>query len=183
MTTLANLLTAGDTLDFTTSVPDYPASAGWTLKYRMVPRTGSNPAIALTAAADGDDYNVTATSTTTATWALDNYTWSAYVELGAERYTVDRGQLQIRAGSSTMVVGTDGRTHARKVLDAIEALIESKGSADVVEYTIGNRSIKKMPMADLLTWRNNYAYQVQSEERAERLANGLNAGGKIQVRF
>jgi hypothetical protein len=30
---------AGDTLDFTTSVPDYPASAGWTLKYRLVPRT------------------------------------------------------------------------------------------------------------------------------------------------
>jgi hypothetical protein len=183
MTTLSNLITAGDTLDFTTSVPDYPASAGWTLKYRLVPRTSTNSVISLTAAASGDDYNVTASAAASAAWAVDYYTWSAYVELGALRYTVDRGQLQIRASSTTLAAGTDTRTHARKVLDAIEALIESKGAADVMEYTIGNRSIKKMGMADLLVWHSRYSAMVQNEDRAERVANGLSAGGKIQVRF
>jgi hypothetical protein len=82
-----------------------------------------------------------------------------------------------------MAAGTDTRSHARKVLDALDTLIESKGTADVVEYTIGNRSIKKMGMSDLLKWRNHYYFQVQSEDCAERLANGLPAGGKILVRF
>ncbi len=182
MTTLSNLLTAGDTLDFDTSVPDYPASAGWTLKYRLAPRSAGT-AIDLTAAANGDDYTVTALAATTLGWATGNYTWTAFVEKGAERYTVDRGQLQIRASSTTLAAGTDTRTHARKVLDAIEALIESKGAADVVEYTIGNRSIKKMGMADLLVWHSRYSAMVQNEDRAERVANGLSAGGKIQVRF
>ena len=182
MTTLSNIITAGDTLDFNTSVPDYPAGSGWTLKYRLAPRSAGT-AIDLTAAANGDDYTVTATATTTLNWATGYYTWTAFVEKGAERYTVDRGQLQIRASSTTLAAGTDTRTHARKVLDAIEALIESKGAADVMEYTIGNRSIKIMGMADLLVWHSRYSAMVQNEDRAERVANGLSAGGKIQVRF
>jgi hypothetical protein len=182
MTTLSNIITAGDTLDFNTSVPDYPAGSGWTLKYRLAPRSAGT-AIDLTAAANGDDYTVTATATTTLNWATGYYTWTAFVEKGAERYTVDRGQLQIRASSTTLAAGTDTRTHARKVLDAIEALIESKGAADVMEYTIGNRSIKKMGMADLLVWHSRYSAMVQYVDRAERVANGLSAGGKIQVRF
>jgi hypothetical protein len=34
-------LIGGDTLDFTDSVPEYPASDGWTLKYRLTPRFAS----------------------------------------------------------------------------------------------------------------------------------------------
>ena len=29
---------AGDTLDFSVTVPDYPATDGWTLKYRLTPQ-------------------------------------------------------------------------------------------------------------------------------------------------
>lgn len=180
MTTLTNLLTAGDTLDFTTSVPDYPASSGWTLKYRLAPRV-SGSAIDLTAAASGDDFQVTATAATTAAWAAGWYSWTAFVESGSERYTVDRGELQIRAASTTLAAGTDGRTHARKVLDSIEALIEGRG--DVVDYTIGNRSLKKMSIADLLKWRSFYKGEVASEEAAAKLANGLAPGGRVMVRF
>ena len=31
-------LVAGDTLDFTDTVPDYPPADGWTLKYRLIPQ-------------------------------------------------------------------------------------------------------------------------------------------------
>lgn len=180
MTTLTNLLTAGDTLSFTTSVPDYPASAGWTLKYRLAPRAGGT-VISITASANGDDFDVVVVAATTLAWTAGYYTWAAYVELGSERYTVDRGQLQIRAASSTLAASTDERTHARKVLDAIEALIE--GRSDVAEYTIGNRSIKKMSLPDLLKWRSFYKNEVAGEEAAQRLANGLAPGGRVMVRF
>lgn len=180
---LANLLTAGDTLNFTASVPDYPASAGWTLKYHLAPRSAAGAAIDITAAAAGDDYLVQQSAVTTLAWGAGYYTWSAYVEKSGERYTVSRGQLQIRAASSNMVAGVDDRTHARKVLDAIRAVIEGRASVDQQEYSIGSRSLKRTPMADLIMLENRYANMVKSEEAGERLAAGLGSGGNVRVRF
>lgn len=165
MTTLSNLLTAGDTLDFTTSVPDYPATEGWTLKYRLAPRAAGT-AIDITATADGDDYDVQVAASTTASWAAGYYTWTAYVELGSERYTVGRGQLQIRASSVTLAAATDGRTHARIVLDAINATIEGRATKDQQEYTIGNRSLKRTPLADLINLQQLYQAKVNAEDNA-----------------
>lgn len=45
---MQDVLIVGDTLDFVTSVPAYPASSGYTLKYRLIPRV-SGTAITLTA--------------------------------------------------------------------------------------------------------------------------------------
>ena len=46
---------AGDTLAFTKTVSDYPASSGWTLKYAM---TQSGEQILFSSSADGDDHKV-----------------------------------------------------------------------------------------------------------------------------
>lgn len=182
MATIENVITAGDTLDFTTSVPDYPASDGWTLKYRLSPRA-SGTAIDLTASANGDDYDVTASATTSAGWAAGFYTWSAFVEKAGERYTVDRGQLEIRAASSTLAAGYDGRTHAQTVLDAIEAVLENRATLDQESYAINGRSLKRMPIADLLKLRQVYRAEVQGEEAASKLAAGLGTARKVQVRL
>lgn len=180
---LANLLTAGDTLNFTAVVEDYPATEGWTLIYRLAPRSGAGTAFTITASASGSDYLVQVAASTTANWVAGYYTWSAYVEKAGEVYTVSRGQLQIRAASSNMAAGVDDRTHARKTLDAIRAVIEGRASLDQQEYTIANRSLKRTPMADLLRLRSIYESEVRAEEAAERLNAGLPAGGKLQVRF
>lgn len=182
MTTLQNLLTAGDTLDFETSVPDYPASDGWTLKYRLAPRAAGT-AIDITASASGSDFLVQAAASTTASWATGFYTWTAFVEQGAERYTVGRGQLEIRAASSTLAAAYDGRSHARKVLDAIEAAIEGRASQTQLEYTINGRSIKFMKPEDLMKQRQIYRNEVAGEEAADRLAAGLGTARKVQVRL
>lgn len=182
MTTLTNLLTAGDTLDFITSVPDYPASAGWTLKYRLAPRAAGT-AYDITATASGDDYRVQVAAATTANYAPGDYTWTAWVELGAEVYTVDRGQLEIRARSSTLAAGHDGRSHAQKVLDAIEAVLEGRASLDQQEYAINGRSLKRTPLADLMRLRQLYRNEVQGEDAANRLEAGLGGGRKVQVRL
>lgn len=182
MTTLTNLLTAGDTLDFETSVPEYPSSGGWTLKYRLAPRSAGT-AIDLTATAEGDGYRVQAAAATTATWAAGFYTWTAYVEKAAERYTVGRGQLEIRAASTTLAAGSDGRTHARKVLDAIEAVLEGRATLDQQEYAINGRSLKRTPIADLMRLRQLYRNEVQGEEAAANLAAGLGGARKVQVRL
>lgn len=182
MATIAGVITAGDTLDFTTSVSDYAASAGWTLKYRISPRAAGT-AIDLTASASGDDFLVEVAASTTATWAPGFYTWSAFVEKAGERFTVDRGQLEIRAPSSTMSGGYDGRTHARKVLDAIEAVIENRATLDQESYAINGRSLKRMPIEQLLKLRQIYRAEVAGEEASARLEAGLGTARKVQVRL
>ena len=62
-------------------------------------------------------------------------------------------------------------------------MIENRATMDQQEYAIGGRSLKRTPMADLLRLRSVYRTEVKNEIAAERLAAGLPAGGKVQVRF
>lgn len=173
----------GDTLDFTTSgLTDYPAVGGWTLKLRLAPRS-TGTAIDLTAAASGDDHQFTALATTTAAWAAGWYTFTGFAEKAGARYTVERGQVQLFAASSTLAAGTDTRTHARKVLDAIEAVLENRATLDQESYAINGRSLKRMPIEQLLKLRQVYRAEVQGEEAASKLAAGLGTARKVQVRL
>ena len=109
---------AGDTWKWTRTLADYPASS-WTLKYRFKNAAGGFEVVAV---ASGDDYAVSEAASTTATRTAGDYTWIAWVEAGAEKFTVDTGTIHVepdyRSGASS--VALDDRTHARKVLDAIE---------------------------------------------------------------
>jgi hypothetical protein len=156
-------LIAGDTLTFRVSLPSYPAST-WTLAYRLVPSSGS--AITFTAAADGDDHLVTVAAATTAAWASGEYAWAGYVTAGLERFTVSSGRTTIKPNPASMAVA-DTRTHARKVLDALKAVIEGRASKDQMAYTIDGRSLQRMPVADLLAFQAEYERKVAKEELAQ----------------
>jgi hypothetical protein len=173
---------AGDTWKWTKSVPDYPASA-WTLKYRFKSATGG---FEITASTSGDDYSVTVAAATTAAYASGAYSWIAWVEGGSsEKYTVDSGTLAIdadyRTGTATLAL--DDRSHARKVLAAIEAVIEGRASKDQEEYEIAGRRLKRTPIASLLKLRQFYKAEVASEISAEAIANGVGTGRRIQFRI
>jgi hypothetical protein len=72
-------LIVGDTLSDTVAVPGYPASEGWTLKYRLIPRT-SGAAIRFGTTADGDAHVLLVDAAITAAWVAGEYNWAAYVE-------------------------------------------------------------------------------------------------------
>jgi hypothetical protein len=72
-------LIVGDTLSDTVTVPGYPASEGWTLKYRLIPRT-SGAAIRFGTTADGDAHVLLVDAAITAAWVAGEYNWAAYVE-------------------------------------------------------------------------------------------------------
>lgn len=178
---ILDTLIVGDTLDFLTTVEDYPPADGWTLKYRLVPRV-SGTAITITAATEGTDYRVQEAPATTAAWTAGEYTWTSWVEKSGARYTVDQGLVTLKVNPAT-ISAYDGRSHARKVLDAIDAVIESRATQDQMEYAINGRSLKRTPIADLIKMRQHYAAEVKREEKAASLAAGVHPGGKIQFRF
>lgn len=175
----------GDTLDFQTTVVDYPATDGWTLYFRLVPRVSGSP-ILLTAAAATDpatDYRVQVDPATTAAWAAGEYTWNSYVKIGTSaRYSVESGQVTLLPDPAVTTAPFDNRTHARIVLDAIEAVLENRATKDQQEYQIGDRMLKNVPMMELLQFRMQYKAEVRGEEMADRIANKTGSN-RILTRF
>jgi len=178
-------LIAGDTLDFLDSVPEYPPADGWTLKYRLVPRftTPTQAPIDITATTSGADYRVQAAAAVTAGWKVGAYTWARWVEkAGPIRQSLGEGQFVIKTDPAEAVQGYDGRSHARKVLDQIEAAIEAF-SFGVKQYTIGNRSMTKQDMPEIITMRDRYRAEVASEDAAAKMASGLGNPRNVGIRF
>lgn len=151
---------AGDTAQWEKSLPDYPASAGWVLVYTLINAAAK---ITITAAADGDDYVVTQPSATTAAWAKGKYKYQARVTLAGVSHTVETGDMEVAANFATETT-LDGRSHARKVLDAVEAVLEGRATKDQEEYTIGDRSLKRTPIEKLYELRQRYKAEVSREE-------------------
>lgn len=180
---MQSTITVGDTLNFVSSVAaypklvDYPATAGWTLTHKLMPRV-SGTVLSFNATAEGADYRSIVLAATTAAWDAGFYSWAAYVTKAAERYTVAQGETVI-VGDPANTNALDGRTHSRKTLDAIEAVIEGRATKDQMAYTIGTRSLQRMPIKDLLLFRAQYRLEVQNEERA---ASGYR-GGRLLARL
>lgn len=172
---------AGDTWRWkrTDLVTDYPASAGWALSYVLL---NASAKITITASADGDEFRVDEAAADTASHAAGVYAWEASVTNGADRFRVGTGTLEVEADFAAATT-LDTRTHARKVLDAIEAVIERRASKDQQEYTVDGRSLKRTPVGDLLVLRDRYKREVEREEQAERLAKGLGTGRMVVTRF
>jgi hypothetical protein len=181
MVTLPASLTAGDSLKLQFELPDYSATAGWVLSFVLVSATGQ---ITITSSASGAAHAVSVSPATSSAWAPGRYRWQAYVAKGTtDRVTLASGQVDILPNLATATAGLDTRTHVRRTLDAIEATIEGRASADVLSYQIAGRELRKIPLTELLELRDRYRRDARAEDAAQRLANGQAPRNKIFVRL
>lgn len=164
----------GDTLKFLISAPDYPASDGWVLKYYFQNATN---AFQVSAAASGDAHLVAAT----AAWPEGDYQWTARAEKGTEKFPIRSGAMLVKPD---LAVAGDQRSHAVKVLDALNALIEGKAlRGDQQSYQIAGRSIARLSPIDLQSWQSYYQRKVDAERAKEARAQGKAGTGIIRTRF
>jgi len=169
---------AGDTWTWTRSLPDYPAT-DWTLTYTLWTADG---VVSIVASADGATHAVDVPPATTAAYAAGRYTFFFIVRDCTEIYTVGTGVMQVLPAVGA---AQDTRTHARTMLDAINAMIEgraSDGDLDVVRTSIGGRDTE-WDLETLLKMRQQYAASVAAEDAAQRVARGEGSGRMVQVRF
>lgn len=153
----------------------YPASS-WTLTYWFKQLAAAGAKFSVQATADGDAHAVNVLAATTAGYTADDYSWVAVVTGGAsEAYEVDRGTVKLlpKYGTDTAL---DDRSHARKMLDALEAMAESKASLDQLEYSIGTRQLKRLTPEEVVSWTNYYRSRVFAEDANQRARNGYGAG-------
>lgn len=139
--TVPATLQAGDSLTWRRSIPAYPASDGWVLRYRLV---NAATTIDIIATADGDDHLVTIPAATSASYTAGDYTAVEYATRGAERATLGQTALTIKPDIPAMGAGFDARTPAQRALadlrTALNRWISSQGH--VSEYEIAGRRMR-----------------------------------------
>ncbi len=180
---MKDLLTVGDTVDFLTTVADYPASAGYTLKYRLVPRT-SGTAILLTATASGDDYRTQASPAISSGWTAGEYSWSGWVEKTGFRQIVESGLCTILPDPSA-VTAYDGRSQAQKALDDANTALANFSSTGgrVKRYSIAGREMEFDSAADILQLVNYWSNEVSRENAAAAVKAGAPNPRRIYLRM
>jgi hypothetical protein len=176
-TTIPAQLRAGDTAKWRRILPDYPASAGWALHYKLLPQSGAM--ITIDATADGDNHLINVVAANTAAWLPGIYRMQEYITKAPDQYTLSTTVVQVLLNIATQAAGLDTRTHARKVLDALEAFLEGK-SVPNMKIEIAGRLIQNHPIPELLILRDRYRVEAAREEAA---AAGKIIGGRVLTRF
>ena len=158
---------AGDRVQWKRSFSTYPISEGWSLVYYLRGNFGGGQ-IDITAATSGTDFSVDLSPTVTGDYVPGLYYWQAFVTKSGDRKPVDSGQITISRNLAGETQPVDSRTHARKCLDSIQAVMEGRATRDDLSYTLQavGRSVEKMPIKDLLAFRDYYLTEVQAEEAA-----------------
>ena len=171
---------AGDSLQFTTSVPDYPATGGYALTYRLVPRV-SGTAIEIPATASGSDYLVSVAAAATAAWGAGEYSWHAYVTLGGARYTAGDGQITIKPNPATISAGTDTRSDAEKAVADLKTALKA-WSPTRKSYTVGDVSMTFNSTTDILRLLSFWETALARETAAAASAAGRKSPRRVFMR-
>ena len=172
------IIRSGETVKWIRDLSDhYPADDGWTLTYTILDKTNR---YTTSGTANAKKFDMVVSATTSATFAVGNYRMVGRVSKSGEVFEVYNGKLEVKPD---LTVAVDFRTHVKKVLDAIEAVLEGTASKEQASYSIAGRTLSRRSIADLLMLRDRYKNEYLAEVRAEKIASGQDVGKKILTRF
>ncbi len=149
---------AGDSVAWERDVPEYPASAGWSLRYVL-----NGPDRHVIDAQAGAPYRVALAAETTASWSPGLYRWVALVVKAGQRLTLSSGTLEIGANLETSEPA-DARSHAQRMLALIEAALEKRIPKDQQSYEIDGMRLDRIPIERLDALRSKYRRELQREK-------------------
>ena len=166
-----------------TDLTDY-AVATYALTYSLrLEGTGSTE-IQITASESGTEYRVEVASATTAGYTAGWYQWQEYITRtsDSERITLSSGRVEVVTNRDAAT--TDPRSHAAKVLAAIEAVLEGTASKELASYSVDGVAIQRRSTEELMRMRESYRYEVAEEQADQLISRGLKAPGrKVRVTF
>ena len=178
-TKMPDSINAGDTFKVKLSYSDFLASAGWSLLLVIINASDKQQ---LASTADGDAHELSAPAATTADWLDGLYKYKIFATDGTDRHQVAFGQFEVLP-DLTVVKNYDHRTHVKKVVDALEALILGKASQDQQSLTIEGKSLSRYTPEELIKWKSHYDQLLITENNATRIANGGSRTNVIRTRF
>jgi hypothetical protein len=167
----------GDTLQFTDSYIDYPTDS-YTIKYYI---TNSLNSYEFDGVAQSD--GSISVSEDTSKWidGTDYYYFVKATDKDGKITTIESGPLVMYPAYDA---AADMRSHARQMLDAIELVLSGQINQNIQRYTIAGRTLERIPIKELITYRDRYRLEVANEIKAAKIARGeKNYQSSIKVGF
>jgi len=160
-----------------------PSSFSLTYEFHEDSGGGGSHKFAITATEADDTYYVEVASATTASYADGDFIWNAFITRSsdAQRIRVDTGRTTVVKNLAN--TNADLRSHAKKVLDNIQAVLENRASVDQSSFSIAGRSLSRMSVDELLTFRDRYKVEYLQEIKEARIKNKQRSGNTIEVKF
>jgi hypothetical protein len=175
-------ITAGTTVDIERYFSLY-SSADYDSNLILI-NSSKKYTIAGTASGTGFVYTAAPEVTAEYTPGTYRYDFEVYISEGegddeevTERYIVESGYIDILP-DMTAATKYDIRSHAKRTLDAIEAVIEGRATTDQQMYMIQGRQLVRTPIADLLKFRAAYLAEYKAEQNKM-----MGTNNKVRVRF
>jgi hypothetical protein len=130
---------------------------------------------------ENDEYIIEASNTTS--YTAGEYNWVSYITRSSDsaRIKLSEGFTEIQQNYATTTSSV--RSHAKKVLDAIEAVIENRATMDQSSMSIAGRSLSRLTVDELMTFRDRYKAEYLKEIKLARIKNKQGSGNSIKVRF
>ena len=168
----------GDTVKWILDVSSDFSTSEYTLTY-----TFFNSSSSFTAQGEAYteySYLITISASDSSKLTAGEYSYVAQLSNDEDVYTVSTGTVTVLPAPAS---GVDGRSHVKKVLDALEAAIEGRATRTDLEYQIGDKRIRHMSAGELYQAWRKYKSLYEQELSAERVAKGLKPLNKIYTRF
>ncbi|PCJ29614.1 MAG: hypothetical protein COA94_01040 [Rickettsiales bacterium] len=146
--------TAGETVTWKKWIAGFESASGWELVYLMRSQSDDS-AIEFAAEIEDDHHLVTLASNETINYKTGQYWWQCFARRAGEQHLIAEGSMFVKPNFSQMD-RVDGRSHVKKTLDALEAMIQGKASRDQLSYSIAGRSLSRLSPSELLQWRDQY---------------------------
>jgi len=191
-TNIPSRVITGLTVTWTKRLADYSPSL-WALSYHI---RGAEGNVLDVVATDNNDGSFLVSLTASYLGEMDavtplavgQYFFQAYVtniDDTSDKRLVDSGRIDVEADLSLeSVTSFDGRSKAELMLEAIDALLLKKAlTPDQMSYTIGQRTLTRIPHDQLLKFRDYYVGIIQAERIKARRDKGLPVFDNILTKY
>ena len=157
------------------TIDNYPSSS-YTAKITF---TNATATATITATANNDgSYKFTVAGNTFTT--AGDYRAALYIVDGSENILIKETDVVVLPSVSS---ATDLRSHNKKVLDAIKAVLENRATTDQQSISIAGVSLSRMSIDQLLQLKNYYEQLYKQEQREEAMERGEKLYNSIQVKL
>jgi hypothetical protein len=168
-------LVAGDTWTWPVADVGYDL-ASWTVKYFL---RGSGQKLDLTMEADGaGGFQLRAAATDTKKLTAGDYSWQLVVTNGTDRNELARGMVEILGDVEASGQDFDGRSFNKRMLDAIRAVMQNRGTRIETEYQVNGRALKLLSHKELIEAEDHFVQRYKQEQ----IASGQIDAGSNQIR-
>ena len=169
---------------FTGPLEESIDSSDWTLTYYLrFNDYGEAHTVAGSAYGTGWEFTISASDSA----GFDTGNWYVYAEATKSSEKFPLGTTRLEVFSTYAYTGTagafDGRTQAEKDLEAVTTAIRAIIADKAKEYSIGNRTFKRVDLPELRARESQLKAIVAREQRAAKIASGLGDPHTLFVRF